>query len=88
LLNYNASGSAQFGALQTKTPWIGPVRAFETNETEWAKANIEDYAYLAYDDWAQEEGEEGRQVNAPTRVEPPQIAPVFMQACRTPNAGA
>jgi len=34
LLNYNASGSAQFGALQTKTPWIGPVRAFETNETD------------------------------------------------------
>jgi hypothetical protein len=79
LLNYNASGSAQFGALQTKTPWIGPIAAFETNEKEWANANIEDYAYLAYNDFVQDEGEEGRQVAAPTRVEPPQISPVFMQ---------
>jgi hypothetical protein len=79
MLNYNASGQVQFGALQSKTPYIGPVRAFETNEKEWATANVEDYAYLAYDDWAQEEGEEGRQVAAPTRQEPPQVAPVFAQ---------
>lgn len=79
MLNYNASGQVQFGALQSKTPYIGPVRAFETNEKEWATANIEDYAYLGYDDWAQEEGEEGRTVAAPRRQEPPQIAPVFMQ---------
>ena len=79
MLNYNASGQVQFGALQSKTPYIGPLRAFETNEQEWATANIEDYAYLAYDDWAQEEGEEGRPVNKPERQEPPQIAPVFMQ---------
>lgn len=79
MLNYNASGQVQFGALQSKTPYIGPVRAFETNEKEWATANVEDYAYLGYDDWAQEEGEEGRQVAAPQRQEPPQIAPVFAQ---------
>jgi len=79
MLNYNASGQVQFGALQSKTPYIGPVRAFETNEKEWANANIEDYAYLGYDDWVQEEGEEGRTVAKPERQEPPQIAPVFMQ---------
>jgi len=79
MLNYNASGQVQFGALQTKTPWVGSVRSFETNEKEWANSNIEDYAYLAFDDWAQEEGEEGRPVAAPTRVEPPQISPVFMK---------
>ena len=79
MLNYNASGQVQFGALQSKTPYIGPIRAFETNEEEWATANIEDYAYLAYDDWAQEEGEPGRAINKPERQEPPQIAPVFMQ---------
>lgn len=79
MLNYNASGQVQFGALQSKTPYIGPVRAFETNEKEWATANVEDYAYLAYDDWVAEEGEEGRPVNKPERQEPPQIAPVFMQ---------
>lgn len=79
MLNYNASGQVQFGALQSRTPYIGPVRAFETNEKEWATANVEDYAYLGFDDWAQDEGEEGRPISAPTRQEPPQIAPVFMQ---------
>jgi CRISPR/Cas system-associated protein endoribonuclease Cas2 len=79
MLNYNASGQVQFGALQSRTPYIGSIRAFETNEKEWATANIEDYAYLAYDDWVQEEGEDGRSVAAPTRQEPPQSAPVYMQ---------
>jgi hypothetical protein len=78
-LNYNASGQAQFGALQTKTPWTGPISAFEMNEEIWERANIEDYAFIPYNDWVQEEGEQGRPVAAPTRVEPPQIAPVFAQ---------
>lgn len=79
LLNYNASGSAQFGALQNKTPYIGPARAFESNEEMWANANTKDYAYLPYDDWVQEEGEEGRSIDRPERQEPPQVAPVFQQ---------
>jgi hypothetical protein len=73
------SGSVQFGALQSKTPYIGPSRAFESNDEMWANANNEDYAFLAYDDWVQEEGEEGRPVAKPERQEPPQTAPVFMQ---------
>jgi hypothetical protein len=79
LLNYNASASAQFGALQSKTPYIGPSRAFESNDEMWANANTEDYAFLAYDDWSQEEGEEGRPVAKPERQEPPQTAPAYMQ---------
>ena len=79
LLNYNASGSAQFGALQSKTPYIGPAAAFEMNEDVWKNANIKNYAYLPYNDWVQEEGEEGRSVAKPERQEPPQTAPVFMQ---------
>ena len=79
LLNYNASGSAQFGALQSKTPYIGPSRAFEANEEMWENANIEDYAYLPYEDWAEEEGGPGREVAAPTRQEPPTTAPIFQQ---------
>lgn len=79
MLNYNASGQVQFGALQSKTPYIGPSRAFEMNEKEWANANTEDYAYLAYEDWAQEEGETGRAVAPPTRQEPPQPSPAYAQ---------
>jgi hypothetical protein len=79
MLNYNASGQVQFGALQSKTPYVGPSRAFEANEKMWATANVEDYAYLPYDDWAQDEGEPGRTINKPERQEPPQISPVFAQ---------
>src|ERR1700744_3703363 len=79
MLNYNASGSVQFGALQSKTPYIGPSRAFEANEEMWANANNEDYPYLPFDDWVSEEGKEGRPVAKPERQEPPQTAPVYMQ---------
>ncbi len=79
MLNYNASGQVQFGALQSRTPYIGPLAAFEMNEKMWGTANIEDYAYLAFNDYIKEEGEEGREVAAPTRQEPPQTAPVYMQ---------
>ena len=79
MLNYNGSGQVQFGALQSKVPYIGPLAAFETNEKEWATANVEDYAYLAYEDWASEEGEQGRPIEAPKRQEPPQTAPIFAQ---------
>lgn len=79
MLNYNASGQVQFGALQSKTPYVGPSRAFEANEEMWANANTEDYAYLPYDDWVQDEGEQGRPVTKPERQEPPQVAPAFAQ---------
>jgi hypothetical protein len=79
MLNYNASGSTEFGALQSKTPYIGPARAFESNEEMWKDANVKNYAFLAFDDWVAEEGEEGRPVAKPERQEPPQTAPVYMQ---------
>jgi hypothetical protein len=79
MMNYNASGQVQFGALQNKTPYVGPSRAFEANEEMWANANNEDFAFLAYDDWAQEEGEEGRTLEAPKRQDPPQTSPLYLQ---------
>lgn len=79
MLNYNASGQVQFGALQSKTPYVGPAAAFEMNEEMWANANIEDYAYLPYNDWYQDEGEEGRAIAKPERQEAPQVAPAFAQ---------
>lgn len=74
MLNYNASGQVHVVALQSKTPYIGPSRAFEANEEMWANANTEDYAYLAFDDWVAEEGEAGRPVAKPERQEPPQFS--------------
>lgn len=79
MLNYNASGSVQFGALQSKTPYIGPLAAFENNDEQWANLNNEEYAFIGYTDSVSEEGEEPREVSAPKRQDPPQTAPVYMQ---------
>jgi hypothetical protein len=83
MLNYNASGQVQYGALQSRTPYIGPIKAFETNEKMWANANVEDYAYLGYDDWAEEEGQPGREIKPPSRQEPPQTSPVYLEGMQS-----
>lgn len=79
MLNYNASGQVQFGALQSKTPYIVDLKSIEVNEKEWANANIEDYAYLGWDSTILDENGQSQELKAPVRQEPPQVAPVFMQ---------
>lgn len=74
MLNYNASGSVEFGALQNKVPYIGPADAFEGQE-QWKDANRKNYAFLQY----RHIDEEGNPIPAPQRQEPPQTAPVYMQ---------
>lgn len=79
MLNYNASGAIEFGALQGKTPWVGPARAFEGQE-QWKDANRKNYAFLAYNDVDEEsDSPELGKIDKPTRTEPPTSAPVFMQ---------
>lgn len=79
MLNYNASGAVEFGALQSKTPYIGPARAIEGNETYWRTANRVNHAILTYND-VDEDAPEGAQIiAAPVRQQPPTSAPVFMQ---------
>lgn len=78
MLNYNASGSIEFGALQSKSPYIGPARAFEGQE-QWKDANKKNYAFLAYNDIDEEAPAEVQTIEAPQRQTPPQTAPVYMQ---------
>jgi hypothetical protein len=76
MYNYNASGSVEFGALQTKAPWIGPARAIEGLETYWANMNTTNPAMIPYNDT----DDSGQPIAPPQRVDPPQISSFFQQA--------
>lgn len=79
MLNYNASAFIEFGALQTKTPYVGPARAFEGQE-DWKDANVKNYAFLQYNDVDEEATHpELAKIEAPQRVPPPQSAPVYSE---------
>lgn len=78
MLNYNASGSVEFGALQSKTPYTGPADAIEGYETYWETANVENHAYLPFN----HRDDEGEAIPAPIRQEPPRGAPVYMEGMK------
>ncbi|GAJ29727.1 portal protein [Acidomonas methanolica] len=67
MFNYTASAFVESVALQTKAPWVGPARAFESLENEWANANVSNAAFLPYNDV----DDDGAPIAPPTRVEPP-----------------
>lgn len=75
MYNYNSSGQVEYGALATKSPWVGPKKAFESNEVQWNRANTSNAAYLTYNDW---DAENDRQIAAPVRPEPPGSSPAFL----------
>lgn len=74
-LNYWTSAGAEQVALQSKTPYIGPKRAFENNP-QWADANVKNYAYLPYNDWDEDNN---RQIQAPARPQAPQMADAYIR---------
>lgn len=78
MLNYNASSAVQHGALQTKTQWLGSSRAFEGQE-QWKTLNVNNFNVLIYNDVDEEAPEGQQQIQAPTRIEPPQPSPAFQQ---------
>src|SRR6185312_2378493 len=82
MYNYNASGSIEYGALQTKTPWTGAAAAFEGNEVAWNNANRNNAAYLTF----KHLDSEGNPLPAealPRRIDPPTSAPVMLEAMNT-----
>lgn len=75
MFNYNASGQVEFGALQTKTPWIASAKAIEEHETMWNSANTENHSVLIFNDT--DEDNPDRTIVPPMRTDPPVPAPVF-----------
>lgn len=73
MYNYNTSGQVEFGALQSKTPYIGPIEAIEGHENYWATANRENHAYLPYNG----ADENGNPITPPQRQQPPNASEAF-----------
>lgn len=78
MLNYNFSASVEYGALQSKTPFIAPMQAIEETQEMWNNANVENYSVLPY----KHVDEDGNPIPRPERQMPPTGAPVFMQGAR------
>lgn len=74
-MNYWISSAAEQVALQSKVPYIGPKRAFENNP-QWADANNQNYAYLPYNDYDEENK---RPINAPQRPQQPVVADAYIK---------
>jgi len=74
MLNYNSAAAIEFGAMQTKTPYVGAAEAFEGVENYWKSSNVENFAYLPY----KHLDDQGNVIPAPQRQAPPMGAPVFL----------
>jgi hypothetical protein len=75
MYNYNTSANIEFGALQTKAPWIAATASIEGYEEYYKSANITNLSYLpfnAIDD-------AGNPLPAPSRPQPPQASPAYVQ---------
>lgn len=82
MLNYWNSASVEFGALQTKTPWVVAKEAIDGFEDEWGLANQENLAYLLYNSKA----EDGADIAKPERVAPPVLAMAYVQGAQQARA--
>ena len=73
--NYFYTAAVEHVALQGKTPWVGPMAAFEGYEDIYNNANTQNYAYLPFNHL----DDNGNQLPAPKRAEPPVMAQAFIQ---------
>lgn len=78
MFNYNASAAVEYGALQSKSPYMLPGAAMEGFEQYWNNANVENYSALPY----RHMDDDGKPIPKPERAQPPMAAPVFMQGMR------
>lgn len=75
MMNYNWSASVEFGALQSKVPWLVPVAAIGDYMTYYESANTENHAFMP---WVHRD-EEGRNIPKPERTQPPTTSPVYLE---------
>lgn len=75
LANYWYSAATEHVALQSKTPYIGPMSAFENLETYWNSANTVNHAWLPFNQY----DDKGQKLEAPTRQPPPVMAEAYIK---------
>ncbi len=79
MYNYNASASVEYGALQTKTPYIGPAAAIEGYETYWDSINDVNYSIVPYNHI----DDQGNEIPRPERVPSPAAAQLYIEGMQT-----
>lgn len=75
MYNYNTSANVEYGALQTKAPWIASTEAIEGYEEYYKTANTVNHAYMPYN----AVGEDGSALPAPVRPAAPQASPAYVR---------
>lgn len=73
--NYWTSAAVEQVALQGKSPYIGPLDAFEGLETHWQQANTTNFAYLPYNQY----DDKGMKLEPPARQAPPVMSAAYIQ---------
>lgn len=79
MYNYNASAQIEFGALQSKVPWLAAAEAIEEYETMWNSANIANHSVLVF----KSINDEGTQIPPPERIAPPQASTLYQSGMET-----
>ncbi len=69
------SANVEFGALQTKVPWLAPMAAVEGLEEYWTTANNVNHAWLPWN----HVDEDGQPIPPPVRPAAPQSSPGYVQ---------
>jgi hypothetical protein len=75
IYNINSSANVEFGALQTKSPWVAPAEAIEGFEDKWGRANIDNASVLPYNHMS----EDGQPIPPPQRPAAPQSSPAYVE---------
>lgn len=84
MFNYNASAQVEFGALQTKSPWLTPIKAIEEFEDVWNNANVTNPSYLPYNHVDSESNPE-MPIPPPQRIDPPNVSVAFQAGMENAN---
>lgn len=77
MLNYNASAAIEYGALQSKTPWIASAAAIEGQDA-WASSNLVNYSVLVWNHM----DDDGNPLEEPSRPAPPMGAPLYQEGMK------
>ena len=75
IYNINSSANVEFGALQTKVPWLAPAAAVEGLEEYWKTANTTNHSFLPWNHI----DDEGNQIPPPSRPAPPAASPAYVE---------
>ncbi len=78
LANYWYSAATEHVALQSKTPYIGPMSAFSNLETYWDSANTVNHAWLPFNQY----DDKGQKLEAPQRQPPPIMAQAYIEGLK------